>query len=75
MNLPMAPTDPEARPLVLAGLVSAWDPRSRVLHIGGHELWLLPQVSLANLAIGKLATAIGHEEHSGRRFVRRLTVG
>jgi hypothetical protein len=70
----MAPMDPDARQFVIAGIVSAWDPRNRLLHIGGHELWLLPQVPPANLAIGKQATAIGHEEHSGRRVVTRLTL-
>jgi hypothetical protein len=75
MHLPMEPMDPEARQFLIAGIVSAWDPQTRTLHIGGHELWLLPQVSLANLAIGRPATAVGHEEHSGRRVVTRLTVG
>jgi len=71
----MAPIDPDARQFVIAGIVSAWDPQTRVLHIGGHELWVvLPEVSLAKLAIGKNATALGHQEHSGRSVVTRLTV-
>jgi hypothetical protein len=58
----------------LQGIVSALDPLTRVLHIGGHKLWVPPEISLATVAIGATATASGHEEPSGRLVVTRLTL-
>ena len=71
----MAPEDPDPVRFLIAGAVSAWDPRTRLLQISGQELRVGPEVSLAGLDIGNKITVSGHEEPSGRRVVARVTVG
>jgi len=70
----MATVDPAACQFLITGIFSALDPLTRVLHIGGHQLWVPPDISLATVAIGARSTASGHEEPSGRLVVTRLTL-
>ena len=70
----MGTEDPGAREFLITGIVSALDPLTRVLHIGGHQLWVPPEISLATVAIGARSTASGHEEPSGRLVVTQLTL-
>jgi hypothetical protein len=51
------------------GPISAWDPLSRRLTIGGHLLWVAPMVSVLGVADGTLVTAIGHEDDSSARWI------
>jgi len=70
----MATVDPEPFQFVIAGIISAWSPVTRLLQIGGHELWVARDVSVTNVATGHRSTAVGHVEPTGRRVVTRLTV-
>jgi hypothetical protein len=46
----------------------------RLLRIGDHEVWVAPELSVANVSNGARGTAVGQEDHAERRVVTRLTV-
>ena len=68
----MATVDPAACEFLITGIASALDPLTRVLHIGGYQLGVPPDISLATVAIGARSTASGHEEPSRRLVVTRF---
>ena len=70
----MATVDRESLRFLIAGTITAWDPKTRLLRVDGHELWVVPDISAAHVAKGARGTAACHEEPSGRRVVTRLTL-
>jgi hypothetical protein len=70
----MATLNPEPLKFVIAGTITTWDPKVRLLRIDGHELWAARDLSVANVVTGATATVSGHDEPFGRRVVTRLTV-
>ena len=66
--------DPNPLQFLISGIVSAWDPVTRLLQVSRYELWVAPEVVLAHEAVGARGTASGHEERSGRRVVTKFTV-
>ena len=71
----MATVDSEPLRFLIAGTITAWDPKTRLLRVDGHELWVAPDVSAAHVANRARGTASYHAEPSGRRVVTRLEVG
>jgi hypothetical protein len=59
---------------LLAGIVSAWNPRTSVLHIGGREHWVAPEVSVVGVRTGVTDTVVGHADADSRRVVTQLRV-
>jgi hypothetical protein len=58
---------------LMTGPITAWDPISRLLTIGGRRLRVAPMVSVVG-ALGTLVTASGHQEDSSARWmVTQLT--
>jgi hypothetical protein len=70
----MATADPEPLRFLITGIISAWNPQTRLFRIDDHEVWVAPGVSVANVAHGAWDTAVGQEDHAGRRVVTRLTL-
>ena len=70
----MATVDSEPLRFLIAGTITAWDPKTRLLRVDGHELWVAPDISAAHVAKGARGAAACHEERSGRRVVSRLEV-
>ena len=71
----MATADPEPLWFLIAGTITAWDPKTRLLRVDGHELWVAPDISAAHVVKRANGTASGQEDHTaGRRVVTRLTV-
>ena len=70
----MATVDRESLRFLIAGTITAWDPKTRLLRVDGHELWVAPDISAAHVAKGAKGTAAAQEDRTGRRVVTRLTV-
>jgi hypothetical protein len=70
----VATEDPNPLRFLISGKVSAWNPVTRLLHIGECEFWVSPEVLPANVAVGARFAASGYEEPSGRRVVTRFTL-
>ena len=42
--------------------------------MGGHGLWVAPEVSVVGVRIGVTGTVVGHDGADGRRVVSQLRV-
>ncbi len=65
----MAIDGPHPLRFLISGVVSAWNPVTRVLQIGEHTFWATPDVSVMGMATKLKVTAIGHEDTGTRRVV------
>ena len=70
----MGTVNPEPLQFLIAGTITTWDPKTRLLRIDGHELWAARDLSVANVVTGATATVSGHDAPFGQRVVTRLTV-
>ena len=63
---------PSSLGFVIAGHVTWWDPRIRLLELDGEPLWLHASVRVRWVVIGQRAVAAGHQKPTGERVVTRL---
>jgi hypothetical protein len=47
----MATVDSEPLRFLIAGTITAWDPKTCLLRVDGHELWVAPDISAAHVAV------------------------
>jgi hypothetical protein len=70
----MSAASQDSGAFTLNGFITHWDSVTRVLHIGEHTLWVMPGVSILDVATGVKITAIGHRDAHNRRMVTELTI-
>ena len=57
--------DDDGIPFVLVGLVTSWNPITRVLWVGGQPLHVLPSVPTPLLTDQLSVTVVGHRPRAG----------